>query len=244
MLLMWSCLVTSASTIKPRFEQRKRVGFLKKYFPTHTTFTEAFHVGFWIHTKWLLFSRHLASAYLKTSTFWLLGSSLPYFARYISRGLNRMDTTIALIIISKQLTTYTIPFDDLSKLSCVHQEEYGPRTEPWGTLQVSCLVSENDRCTVTRCDLFARKNQNHRWADPMTLNSFWSLCSNMLWSIGLNAVLKSRSTSRTKPPPFALQRISLSTRRTAVSVLCPSSYADADLLRRLCIPISISCSQK
>ena len=43
---------------------------------------------------------------------------------------------------------------------------------------------------------------------------------------GLNAALKSSSASRTKFPLFALQRISFSTQKTAVSVLCPGRYAD------------------
>lgn len=64
----------------------------------------------------------------------------------------QIETVIESTIISEKLTTYTIPFNDLSKLSLV----WALRQSLVGHHKLAAIVSEDNKCTVTCYDLSAR----------------------------------------------------------------------------------------
>ena len=73
----------------------------------------------------------------------------------------------------------------------------GPRTEPWGTPEVTIHHSEREPLKITHCWRIKRKFCIHCRSEPLKPKE-WSLLSKRLWSTLSKAELKSKNTPSTR----------------------------------------------
>ena len=151
---MWSFMVTFASTIKPRSLTVEESEIFES--PTQTASPETF-------SRWALDPHKMASVFSSFS-FSLFEDIHVLISRQQSsifctatsaEAWSGWKLSVRSTIISEQLATFIIPFNNFPSWAVYNKNCLGPRTEPCGT-QVSCVVSEDDRCTVTWCDQSAR----------------------------------------------------------------------------------------
>lgn len=95
----------------------------------------------------------------------------------------------------------------------------GPRTDPWGTPQVTVCEFEVEWPMEMYSVRFVRYDWNQLRAVPVRPMVEWSRCSRMLWSIVSNAADRSRRIRRDGEPASDDNRRSFVTLTSAVSVL-------------------------